>query len=328
MIRFAVIGAGHLGSIHISLLPTHDNVQVACVVDPDEQRGRAVAEGVGAVWVPRVDAMPAVDAVVIAAPTTYHHELATHCLLRGIHTFIEKPVTATYAQATELMNLAAQSGCIVQVGHIERFNPALTALADFALKPLFIEGHRLSTFKPRAIDVSVVQDLMIHDIDLLLWMTKSTVTDIQATGVAVLTQTPDIANARLTFQNGCVANLTASRISAKPMRKLRLFQNESYISIDLAQSTAEMFRLIDQSDLNPGRQISLGNITTQFGNKVIVLETPVVQPANAIAQEQASFLRSITTNGSSAVTVEEAAEAVRIAEQIESAMAATAPHIS
>jgi len=185
------------------------------------------------------------------------------------------------------------------------------------VQPLFIEAHRLAPFKPRAIDVSVVHDLMIHDIDLILWLTGSEVTKVDATGVAVLTDTPDICNARITFANGCVANLTASRITAKPMRKMRVFQRDSYISLDLAAPGLELYRLIDGTALDPSHQIPLGTLSTQHGDRMIVFDTPPVPPVNAIAEEQRAFLDSITHGADIAVTAREATEAVRIAELID-----------
>jgi predicted dehydrogenase len=261
--------------------------------------------------------MPDVDAVIIAAPTSMHFSLATTCLDRGFHCFIEKPVTATYGEAVALRDHARSSNRIIQVGHVERFNPAVRALAGYAVEPVFIEAHRLATFKPRAIDVSVIHDLMIHDIDLLLWMTKSEVVDVQATGVAVLTQTPDICNARLTFANGCVANITASRISAKPMRKLRVFQRDSYVSLDLAAGSVELYRLIDSAQMEPSHQVPLGTINTEHGDKMIVFDTPTVEPLNAIAEEQRAFLTSITTGTDAAVTLDDGAQAIRVAEWID-----------
>jgi len=313
----AVIGAGHLGSIHAKLWAQQEGAQLVAVVDPNEEHGRAVAAQYGAEWYHDLSTLPDVDAAVIAAPTSLHHALALRCLERGFHTFIEKPVTATYDEALELIAKASTTDRVVQVGHVERFNPAVQSLAPYDIKPLFIEGHRLATFKPRAIDVSVVQDLMIHDIDLLLWMTGSTVIDIQATGVAVLTDTPDICNARLTFENGCVANLTASRISVKPMRKLRVFQRDTYLSMDLGDGTVEMFRLIEQESLETSHQMPITNIATSHGDRLIVMDRPDVQPINAIAEEQRQFLESIRSGTDAPVTLREGAEAVRVAEMIE-----------
>jgi predicted dehydrogenase len=318
MIKIAVVGAGHLGSIHARLWNEQPEAELAAIVDPDEMRGRAVAEQHGTPWFATLDELEGVDAVVIAAPTSRHHSLALRCLELGYHIFIEKPVTATHDEALELISKAATIDVVVQVGHVERFNPAVLSLAPYHVDPLFIEGHRLSVFKPRAIDVSVVHDLMIHDIDLLLWMTKSKVTEVQATGVAVLTETPDICNARLTFENGCVANLTASRISVKPMRKLRIFQRDTYLSLDLAAGSVEMFRLIDGSMLEPDHQIPVTNVATAHGDRLIVMDQPKVENVNAIAEEQRLFLRSIKEGVAAPVTLREGAEAVRVAEMIES----------
>ena len=315
--RISVIGSGHLGSIHAKLLAQNPNVTLVGIVDPDECKGTSVASEHGATWYATVESMPEVDAVVIAAPTLHHHALALACLDRGLHCFIEKPVTATFAEAEDLMRRAATTDCVIQVGHVERFNPAIRSLAAFKLQPLFIEAHRLAPFKPRAIDVSVIHDLMIHDIDLLLWMTGSEVVDIQATGVAVLTQTPDICNARLTFANGCVANVTASRISAKPMRKLRVFQRDSYVSLDLASGAVELYRLIENSALELSHQVPLGTVNTEHGDRVIVYDTPTVESITAIAEEQRSFLESIRTQSRAAVTLHDGAHAVRIAEWID-----------
>lgn len=321
MITVAVVGTGHLGTIHARLWTQQDGARLVAIVDPDETRGSAVAAEHGATWYPSVDAMPAVDAVTIAAPTTLHHVLAMTCLDRGMHCFIEKPVTATYSEATMLLQRAADTDRVIQVGHVERFNPAVRAMAGLDVRPLFIEAHRLAPFKPRAIDVSVVHDLMIHDIDLLLWLTKSEVTNVEATGVAVLTDTPDICNARITFANGCVANVTASRISAKPMRKLRIFQRDSYVSLDLGAPSLELYRLIDGSTLDPSHQIPLGTVSTSHGDRMIVFDTPSVPTLNAIAEEQRAFLESIRTGSDAAVTLRDGAEAVRIAELIEAAAA-------
>lgn len=319
MISIAVVGTGHLGTIHARLWTQQQGARLDAIVDPDEHKGRAVAAEHGATWYASIDAMPDVDAVTIAAPTTLHHDLAASCLDRGMHCFIEKPVTATYDEAQSLLRRAAASDRVIQVGHVERFNPAVRAMAGLDVRPLFIEAHRLAPFKPRAIDVSVVHDLMIHDIDLLLWLTQSEVTKVDATGVAVLTETPDICNARITFANGCVANVTASRISAKPMRKLRIFQRDSYVSLDLGAPSLELYRLIDGSMLDPSHQIPLGTLSTSHGDRMIVFDTPSVPQLNAIAEEQRAFLESIRTGGDAAVTLRDGAEAVRIAELIEAA---------
>lgn len=326
-LRFAVIGTGHLGTIHTRLLAQQPDACVAFVVDPDSERAGALAAEVGASWVAAVEELPStsVDAVIIAAPTSLHSALARIAIDNEWHCFIEKPVTATVAEADELAARAASSNVVIQVGHVERFNPAIAALHQYPVQPRFIEVHRLSAFKPRAIDVSVVQDLMIHDIDLLLWLTGSTVVDIHATGVSVLTPTPDICNARLTFASGCVANVTASRISAKPMRKLRIFQADSYASVDMGAGTIEMFRLIEAPSFDASHQTPLGTVNTQFGDRMIVVDSPSVQPQNAIAEEQRRFIESIRTGTSAAVTLSDGIEAVRIAARIEEVIQHVSP---
>jgi hypothetical protein len=236
----------------------------------------------------------------------------------GIHCFIEKPITSTYSESSRLLEEARKHSVRIQVGHVERFNPALVALKDHELKPLFIEVHRLSQFKPRATDVSVIHDLMIHDIDIILWLVKSKVKKIEANGVAIITETPDIANARITFENGTVANLTASRISASPMRKLRIFQKDAYFSIDFGNQSIEVFKLLDEKP-DPAKYpiaVNLGSILETENPKNIVYLKPDVPKFNAIQEEQKSFIASIIDNSTTAVTAQEAAEAVRIAEII------------
>lgn len=314
--RISVIGTGHLGSIHAKLLVQHPAISLAAIVDPDQARGREVAGLYSTEWYPSVQDMPDVDAVIIASPTSTHYNVLVECLSRGFHCFVEKPATATYEEARRIMDIASTGNRVVQVGHVERFNPAVRALASMPVNPLFIEVHRLAPFKPRAIDVSVIHDLMIHDIDLLLWLTGSSVTDLQATGVKVLTDTIDICNARITFSSGCVANVTASRITASPMRKLRIFQPDRYVSLDLAAGAVEMYLLQDRSLVDSAHQTPLAEVATQFGNKIIVHETTEVSPGNAIFDEQRSFIESIRSNVPVAVSLDQGAEAIRIAEWI------------
>jgi len=318
-LRFAIVGCGHLGSIHARLLAKQPNTTITYVVDPDEAKTQALAVELGTSWLPSLDNIPAeaLDAVIIASPTSLHHNHAMLALERGWHCFIEKPVAATVVDATALLRRASTSNVVIQVGHVERFNPAILALRKYAIEPLFIEAHRLASFKPRAIDVSVVHDLMIHDIDLLLWLTGSAVSSIEATGVSVLTSSPDICNARITFANGCVANLTASRISARPMRKLRIFQQSNYASVDLGEGSIELYRLIEAASLDPAHQTSLGSVSTQFGDRMIVVDKPTVEPVNAIAEEQRCFIDSIRNGSTTAVPLHDGVEAVRIAAQIE-----------
>lgn len=319
-IKVSVIGTGHLGSIHARLWKTAANADLVGTYDVDSEKSSKVYTETGAKVFTSIDELlDASDAVTIAAPTSLHYEIARKCIDRGIHSFIEKPITENSTQALELINLAKERNVLIQVGHVERFNPALSALKDYNLEPMFIEAHRLSQFKPRATDVSVVLDLMIHDIDIMLWLIKSRVARIEANGVAVLTDAPDIANARITFDNGAVCNLTASRISAKAMRKMRIFQRNAYISIDFGKSDVEVFRLVDQDSIavvNTSPAFMLGAIDAGVGNKKIIFEKPTVIEINAIAEEQKSFIDAINEKRSVAVSADEAAEALRIAELI------------
>lgn len=319
-LRIAVLGTGHLGSIHAKLWNTAHDAHLVGVFDPDDTKARAVAEQYNCRSFSSVEeVLPHVDAVAIAAPTSAHYALARQCLEAGKHCFIEKPITTTYAEAHDLIEIATKHGLVIQVGHVERFNPGLNALHGYNLAPMFIEAHRLAQFKPRATDVSVIHDLMIHDIDIVLWLVRSPVQSIDANGVAVLTDTPDIANARIRFENGCVANLTASRISQKQMRKMRLFQRDAYISIDFAAPSVEVFRLIDEGTQPIATEtpaFMLGNIEAGTQKRSIVFEKPDISPTNAIQLEQQAFVQAIGNHRPIAVSADEAAEALRVAERI------------
>lgn len=319
-LRIAVLGTGHLGSIHAKLWSTAQNAHLVGVFDPDDAKARAIAEQHNCSSFSSVqEALLHVDAVAIAAPTSAHYALARQCLEAGKHCFIEKPITSSYAEAQSLIAIASERGLVIQVGHVERFNPGLNALHSYNLAPMFIEAHRLAQFKPRATDVSVIHDLMIHDIDIVLWLVRSPVQQIDANGVAVLTDTPDIANARIRFENGCVANLTASRISQKQMRKMRLFQKDAYISIDFAAPSVEVFRLVDGDAPTTETGIPafmLGNIDAGTQKRSIVFEKPDISPTNAIQLEQQAFVQAIGKHRPVAVSATEAAEALRVAEHI------------
>jgi predicted dehydrogenase len=231
--NISVIGIGHLGMIHAKLLKQRDDIALIGISDVSREREEFVAKELDISIHESMDiAIEKSDAVIISASTKAHYDIAKKAIIAGKHCFIEKPITSTYQEAVELITLAESNNVIVQVGHVERFNPALMSLKSYSIEPLFIEAHRLAQFKPRATDVSVIHDLMIHDIDIVLWMVKSPVKNVDANSVSVLTETADIANARITFENGCVANITASRISAQPMRKMRVFQKNGYMSID------------------------------------------------------------------------------------------------
>lgn len=319
-LKIAVIGTGHLGSIHAKLWKNQQNVEFVGIYDIDTERSMKIASDLNCSYFESLDvAISASDAITIAVPTSLHFDISMKCINANKHCFIEKPITSTYEEASKLIITANEKGVLLSVGHVERFNPAIVALEQYSIKPLFIESHRLSQFKPRAIDVSVIHDLMIHDIDLVLWLVKSKVTSIDANGVSVLTDTTDIANVRLKFENGAVANLTASRISANAMRKMRIFQQDAYFSIDFGKPNVDVFRLIaDDEELNQNsiHASQLGILDAGIKNKNIYFEKPEMPQSNAIAEEQRAFVDSIVNNLAAPVTAADAAEALRIVEII------------
>jgi predicted dehydrogenase len=318
-LKLSVIGVGHLGSIHAKLLKNIDNIDFVGIRDINFDRSKLISEELQVKSFESLEeTIQNSDAIIIAVPTSAHFEIASECIRHGKHLLIEKPITGTYQEAVDLIELAKYYNVTIQVGHVERFNPAIAAIKDYDLKPLFIESHRLGQFKPRARDVSVIHDLMIHDIDIILWLVKSKVKSIDANGVNVLTDTADIANARITFENGCVANITASRISAHPMRKMRIFQKDAYLSLDFQDHKVEVFKLYDESETPPNAYPAsiLGSIETGTKNKNIFFEQPPVLKTNAILEEQLAFISAI--NGLSQVPIDaiEASEALKVAEEI------------
>lgn len=318
MIRIGIIGIGHLGAIHTKLWASSTVASLVGIFDVSASRTQEIAHLNNSKAFDSIeDLLVNVDAVTIASSTNSHYEIAKQCILAGKHCFIEKPITESYLQAQELIALAKEHSVILQVGHVERFNPAMVALSEYSVQPKFIEAHRLSQFKPRAIDVSVVHDLMIHDIDIVLWLVKSPVKTIDANGVNVLTPNIDIANARLTFENGCVANLTASRLSVQAMRKIRMFQENTYFSLDFAKSELEIFRIAD-ADLPQTQQATmLGTIDAGTVKKSIYYDKPMVTPTNAIEQEHIAFVKAIEGLAPIAVTADDGSEALRIVELIQ-----------
>jgi predicted dehydrogenase len=321
MLNIGVVGAGHLGKIHlkcISELP--GQFRLCGFYDSDAAVAEKVAQQFDIQALESYEALlAAVDVVDIVTPTTTHFELAKKAIEAGKHLFIEKPVTETIAEVEVLLELSKKRGVVVQVGHVERFNPALTAVRHVSLKPMFVEAHRLANFNPRGTDVPVVLDLMIHDIDIVLSLVKSPVRQISASGVAVVSDTPDIANARIEFENGCVANLTASRISMKQMRKVRLFQRDAYISLDFLEKEAQVVRMHEQGKEPPGAMAI--KLETPRGVKMITIEMPPPEPVNAIREEFKSLAISILEGKKPAVTLEEGCRALAVAlavmEQIE-----------
>ncbi len=318
-VRVSVIGVGHLGKIHTRLWSQNPDVELVGVFDIDNARANQVAAEFDCKAFNSIDELiTQSDVCTIASNTETHYKISKILIENGIHCFIEKPIADTYNNSKRIIELAQKHNLLIQVGHVERFNPALLALKDHKLNPLFIEVHRLSQFRPRAIDVSVVHDLMIHDIDILLWLMNSKVKKIEANGVAILTKTTDIANARITFENGAVANLTASRISVNNMRKFRIFQKDGYFSIDFGNQKVEMYKLLDNTDdaKDYSLALNLGAIMDIPNPKTIIHLEPEVPKINAIQEEQNAFISSVTQGLPITVTAHEATEAVRIAEII------------
>lgn len=318
MVKIGVIGAGHLGRIHIRLLQEIEGFDLIGFFDPDFARASQIAEETGVKSYPDAESLVAdAEAIDIVTPTTFHFGYAAYCLRKQKHTFIEKPVTATAEEGKDLIRLAQEAKVKVQVGHVERFNPAMLAVQEYDLNPKFIECHRLAQWNPRGTDVSVVQDLMIHDLDLVLSLVRSPLRKISASGVAVLSDTPDIANARLEFSNGCVANLTTSRISIKNMRKMRIFQPSGYVSMDFLDKKTELFLIEDKNVPVPGEDNAMRlEFGTEGNQKNLLVITPETPSVNAIKMELEEFLKSITHNTPVRVSLEDGVAAVETAAQI------------
>ncbi|MBK9257495.1 MAG: Gfo/Idh/MocA family oxidoreductase [Saprospiraceae bacterium] len=311
--KIGVFGVGHLGKIHIKCLLETD-FEISGFFDPDDRAAEFVINEFGIKRFESPDELISVsDCIDIVSPTVYHYDLAKKAALAGRHIFIEKPVTETPEQAFELWQLAKEKSVRIQVGHVERYNPAFIALKSEFLKPGFIEGHRLAVFNPRGTDVSVVLDLMIHDLDMVLSIVRSEVVNIHANGVCVVSTTPDICNARIEFKNGCIVNLTASRISMKNMRKLRLFQKDAYISIDFLAKEAQIIKI---EDLPLGEDFSGMTIQTNSGNKRIIIDTPAKLNNNAIKDELQDFHDSVISGDPISVGIEAGYKALKLAYDI------------
>lgn len=316
-ISVGVIGTGHLGSLHAKMYANIESVELRGVYDVDMARAEQVAAQYGTKAYASMDELlDKVEAVSIATTTKAHFFVGQKALERGVHVFIEKPITETIEQAKVLVELAEQKKLKLQVGHIERFNPAILALEPYHLKPMFIESHRLAQFNPRGSDVAVVLDLMIHDIDLILSLVHSPVKRIDANGVAVVSDSVDIANARLQFESGCVANVTASRISQNKMRKMRMFQHDAYISVDFQQGLAEVFRLVDEGDPALKPTLMLGQIERGAKKRLIVYEQPDVKDVNALEYELRTFVDSIRNGSEPPVTGRDGLQALEVAQEI------------
>lgn len=315
MLKVGVLGAGHLGKIHLRLLNQSHKYELVGFYDPNSDNALKVSHEFGYQKFDSVtELINAVDVVDIVTPTLSHHDCAKEAILAGRHVFIEKPISNTVAEAEELITLAKKHNVKGQVGHVERFNPAFIATRDMIENPMFIETHRLAEFNPRGTDVPVVLDLMIHDIDAILSVVKSKVKNINASGVSVISDTPDIANARIEFENGCVANLTASRISLKNMRKSRFFQKDAYISVDFLDKVCEVVKMKDAPDEPGDFDMILQN--AEGVKKQIYFANPEVQANNAILDELETFADAINNNTDPIVTLEDGTEALRIAYKI------------
>ena len=313
MLKIGVFGVGHLGKFHLNNWKEITGTELVGFYDPNDEVAKEVSDKY---QLPRfLDAdvlIDSCDAIDVVAPTNYHFELCEKAIKKGKHVFVEKPLANTMEEARQLVKLAAESGIKFQVGHVERFNPAFLAIKEMQLNPMFIEVHRLAQFNPRGTEVSVILDLMIHDIDIILSIVKSDVKSISASGVGVMTETPDIANVRIEFHNGCVANLTSSRISMKKMRKIRLFQKDSYIGIDFLNKKTEIIKLKEPKD----SKVFAYDIETPTGKKTIAISNPVIPEVNAIKKELEEFRDAILQNTKTIVSEMDGLMAMDVAHQI------------
>jgi len=313
MLKIGVLGVGHLGKFHLNNWLEIPGVELIGFYDPHDETALAVAEKYGLRRFKEMEELiEQADVIDVVTPTDQHFICCEKAIRKGKHVFVEKPLANTMDEARELVKLAAESGIKLQVGHVERFNPAFMAISHLSLQPMFIEVHRLAQFNPRGTEVSVILDLMIHDIDIVLSLVKSDVKSISASGVAVMTETPDIANVRIEFHNGCVANLTSSRISMKKMRKVRLFQKDAYIGIDLLEKKTEIIKLKEDTDEN----VFAFDIETPSGTKSIAIANPPVPEVNAIKEELLAFTNAILNNTRTAVTEMDGLMAMDVAHQI------------
>lgn len=315
MLKAGVLGAGHLGKIHLRLLQQSNKYELVGFYDPFTENAKKVADEFGYKLFNSIeDLIAAVEVVDIVTPTLSHFDCAKKAIENGCHIFVEKPITTTVLEAEAIRTLASQYHVKGQVGHVERFNPAFTAIKEKINNPMFIETHRLAEFNPRGTDVPVVLDLMIHDIDIILSVVKSKVKNVHASGVAVISETPDIANARIEFENGCVANLTASRISMKNMRKTRFFQKDAYISVNFLSKESEIVRMNDVPE-NPD-EFAMILQNAEGVKKQIYFDKPEVEDNNAILDELDSFADAINNNTKPVVSLSAGTEALRVAQMI------------
>ena len=313
MVKIGIIGAGHLGKIHLKLWKEVSGIELVGFYDQDYEIASLVQDEIGVkAYADFQSLLRDCDAIDIVSPTISHFDYAAATIRSNKHCFIEKPLASNIAEASRLVSLAQEAGSIVQVGHVERFNPAFQAALPYIGRPMFIEAHRLALFNPRGTDVSVVHDLMIHDIDIILSIVKSNIKKVSANAVSVVSDTADIANARIEFDNGSVANLTASRISLKNMRKIRFFQQDAYVSVDFYEKKTEIVK-IRPSDKEEGLVIDLGPIK---GKKEIYFENPEIPDSNAILEELKAFVSSIQNHSQPPVSIEDGYYAMELASKI------------
>ena len=314
-LKIGVLGAGHLGKIHLRLIQESSAYELVGFFDSQPQIAAKISREFGYRSFSEVDSLlDEVDVIDIVTPTISHFELGKKALEKGLHIFLEKPITASVEEANELVSLAKAKGLLGMVGQVERFNPALMAANPYINTPMFIETHRLAEFNPRGTDVSVVLDLMIHDIDAILSVVQSKVIDVQASGVSIISETPDIANARLRFENGCVANLTASRISMKTMRKSRFFQRDAYVSVDFFEKKTEVVRMQNAPESAEDFAMILEN--AEGVKKQIFFDNPEVKEGNAILMELEHFADAINNNKEPIVSLQAGTSALEVAHQI------------
>jgi predicted dehydrogenase len=313
MLKVGIFGVGHLGKFHISNWKEIEGVKIIGFFDPNNDNANEVINTHGLKrFSDEEKLIEACDVIDVITPTDLHYEVCMMAIRKGKHVFVEKPLAHTLQEGKDLVNMVREAGVKMQVGHVERFNPAYLALKEMNLNPMFIEVHRLAQFNPRGTEVSVILDLMIHDIDIILSLVKSDVKSISASGVAVMTDTPDIANVRIEFNNGCVANLTSSRISMKKMRKVRLFQKDAYIGIDLLEKKTEIIKLKQPEDVDA---FSF-DIETPNGKKTIAIANPSIEPLNAIKLELTSFVDAIVNNKPTVVSEIDGYLAMEVAHKI------------
>ena len=313
MIKVGVIGIGHLGSIHLKLLLESDYFKVIGCFDKNTSLKSEISSDV--YFYEDVNEMIIkCDALFVCSNTPSHFEMVKLCLINNKHVFVEKPITTTLEEALELVKLTEKNNLIGQVGHVERFNPAITSVLDIIDKPKFIECHRLAEFNPRRNDVSVVLDLMIHDIDIVLKIIDSNIKNISANGVAVISDSPDITNARVEFENGAVANFTASRISLKNMRKTRLFQHNAYISVDFLEKKSEVVKITDFLEKKDNYAMVIENLNGE--KKQIYYSNPELKPVNSIIEEHNDFAKSIINKSLPLVSFRDGFNALELANKI------------